>query len=118
MSTSLGALVMPGSVSAASHPDLSSHSFLLEIFFPNYVNIALLPPSYRVLFSVYSSFSASIVIALCYTSVSNMLDKPEKYISAVVTGFPWSVVLDNSSCFEDKDGSYSQSTWLLSVGVG
>lgn len=104
---------MPGSVSAASHPDPSSHAFLLEIFFPNYVNIALLPPSYRVLFSVYSSFSASIVIALCYTSVSNMLDKPEKYISAVVT-----VVLDNSSCFEDKDGSYSQSTWLLSVGVG
>lgn len=104
---------MPGSVSAASHPDPSSHAFLLEIFFPNYVNIALLPPSYRVLFSVYSSFSASIVIALCYTSVSNMLDKPEKYISAVVT-----VVLDNSSCFEDKDGSYNQSTWLLSVGVG
>lgn len=80
MPTTLRASVMPGSVVVPSHPYLSSNLFLLQIFFPNYLDVAFLLTSYKVEFLAHSFLSACIVVTFCYPSVPKCQINQKKMI--------------------------------------
>lgn len=114
MPTTLRASVMPGSVVVPSHPYLSSNLFLLQIFFPNYLDVAFLLTSYKVEFLAHSFLSACIVVTFCYPSVPKcqINQKKNDFLLWLLLLF---IILYNSSWLEDKYAEYNPLVYQLLV---